>query len=269
MSLKPSSRDWQRAIADARQGLSAWHVWNLLAMTDIRQRYKRSRVGPFWITLSMAAFVGGIGLVYSTLFKQDIRTYLPYLAVNYVVWTLIQGIIMDATGVFSSSGVYLRQEAMPKTLFAMRLIMRNLIMFAHNIIIIPLVFLLFGVWPDWQMLLAIPGMIMLLVAAYPVVMLIGMISTRFRDTPVIIQNVLQIAFFLTPIMWKVDQLGAAAPFVVGLNPFAIFLRIVAEPMNGRAPSLWTWSVAILVIVLLYAITGPLFARLRARIVYWL
>lgn len=269
MSLKPSSRDWRHAKFDAKQGLSSWHVWTLLALTDVRQRYKRSRVGPFWITLSMAAFVGGIGLVYSTLFKQDIRTYLPYLAVNYVVWTLLQGIIMDATTVFTGSGVYLRQEAMPKTLFVMRLIARNLIMFAHNIIIIPIVFIIFGIWPNWATLLAIPGMILLLIATYPVVMLIGIISTRFRDTPVIIQNVLQIAFFLTPIMWKVDQLGNMAPLIVGLNPFAIFLRIIAEPLNGRMPSLWTWGVAILIIALLYAITAPLFARLRARIVYWL
>lgn len=269
MSLKPTSRHWRHAMSDATQGLSSWHVWALLALTDVRQRYKRSRVGPFWITLSMAAFVGGIGLVYSTLFKQDIRSYLPYLAVNYVVWTLILGIATDATTVFTASGVYLRQEAMPKTLFAMRLIARNIIMFAHNIIIIPIVFIIFGVWPNWAMLLAIPGFVLFLLAAYPVVLLIGMVSTRFRDTPVIIQNVLQIAFFLTPIMWKVDQLGAAAPFVVGLNPFAIFLRIIAEPLQGRVPSFWTWAVAILIIALLYLITAPLFARLRARIVYWL
>lgn len=217
----------------------------------------------------MAAFVAGIGIVYSTLFKQDIRTYLPYLAVNYVIWTLIQGIINDATTVFSASGVYLRQEAMPKTLFAMRLISRNIIMLAHNIIIIPIVFLLFGIWPSWTMLLALPGLMLLVIAAYPVVMLIGIISTRFRDTPVIIQNVLQIAFFLTPIMWRVEQLGDAAPFVVGLNPFAIFLRIIAEPLNGRAPSLWTWGVAVLMVAILYAVTAPLFARLRARVVYWL
>lgn len=269
MSLKPSLRDWRLAQSDAAQGLSSWHVWNLLAMTDIRQRYKRSRVGPFWITLSMAAFVAGIGVVYSTLFKQDIRTYLPYLAVNYVIWTLIQGIISDATTVFSASGVYLRQEAMPKTLFAMRLISRNIIMLGHNIIIVPIVFLIFGIWPSWTMFLAIPGLLLLVVAAYPVVMLIGMVSTRFRDTPVIIQNVLQIAFFLTPIMWRVEQLGDAAPFVVGLNPFAIFLRIIAEPLNGRVPSLWTWGVALLMVAVLYAVTAPLFARLRARVVYWL
>lgn len=269
MSLKPSPRDWRRASLDAAQGIAAWHVWSLLAITDIRQRYKRSRVGAFWITLSMAAFVGGIGVVYSTLFKQDITTYLPYLAINYVVWTLILGIVTDATTVFTSSGVYLRQEAMPKTLFAMRLIARNLIMFAHNIIIIPIVMIIFRVPPSWEMLLAIPGMLLLLAAAYPVVLLIGMISTRFRDTPVIIQNVLQIAFFLTPIMWRVEQLGSAAPYVVGFNPFAIFLRVVSEPLHGRIPSLWTWGVAVAMVILLYAITAPLFARLRARIVYWL
>ncbi|CAH1678042.1 O-antigen export system permease protein RfbD [Hyphomicrobiales bacterium] len=269
MSLSPTRRDWRLMLNDVVRGIAAWHVWVLLGFSDIRQRYKRSKFGQFWITLSMGIFVAGIGIVYAFLFNQPVREYLPFLAVNMVVWTLIAGIVNEATLAFVQASVYLRQEAMPKTVFILRILVRNLIAFAHNLIIIPIVWACFLVVPSPTMLLAIPGLVLMMVAAFLSAMIIGILSTRFRDLPQIIQNLLQIAFFMTPVMWRVDQMGAAAWYIVGFNPFAVFLRIVAEPLHGRIPGLATYASAFVVIAVLMLIAAPLFARFRARIVYWL
>jgi ABC-type polysaccharide/polyol phosphate export permease len=269
MSLRPSKRDWKLARSDLSSGVRAWQMWMLLGVSDIRQRYKRSRFGQFWITLSMGVFVGGIGIVYAFLFKQAVHDYIPFLAVNYVVWTLISGVIADSTTAFVQASVFLRQEALPKTAFVMRVLVRNLIAFAHNLVIIPLVFLAFGVIPSPVALLAIPGLALLLVAAFLVTLILGILCTRFRDLPQIVQNLLQIAFFVTPVMWRVDQMGGQAHLLVGLNPFAAFLRVVAEPIHGRVPGLAVYASALLVIAILVAFAWPLFARFRARIVYWL
>jgi lipopolysaccharide transport system permease protein len=269
MNLRPTHRDWRLMLNDVARGLMGWHVWSLLGISDVRQRYKRSRFGQFWITLSMGIFVAGIGVVYAFLFKQPIREYLPFLAVNMIVWTLISGIVSDATVAFVQATVFLRQEAMPKTIFVMRILVRNLIAFAHNLIIIPLVFAFFLIVPSPAALLAIPGLVLMMIAAFLVTLIVGILSTRFRDLPQIIANLLQIAFFMTPVMWRVDQMGNAAWYIVGFNPFAVFLRIVAEPLHGRIPGLATYVSAFVVIGILTAIAAPLFARFRARIVYWL
>lgn len=269
MSLSPTRRDWRLMLNDVVLGIASWHVWVLLGFSDVRQRYKRSKFGQFWITLSMGIFVAGIGVVYAFLFRQPVREYLPFLAVNMVVWTLISGIVNDATLAFVQASVYLRQEAMPKTVFILRILVRNLIAFAHNLIIIPIVFAVFLIVPSPTLLMAIPGLALMMVAAFLSAMIIGILSTRFRDLPQIIQNLLQIAFFTTPIMWRVDQMGDAAWYIVGFNPFAVFLRIVAEPMHGRIPGVATYVSAFVVIAILTLIAAPLFARFRARIVYWL
>jgi lipopolysaccharide transport system permease protein len=217
----------------------------------------------------MGLFVGGIGIVYSFLFKQAVHDYIPFLAVNYVVWTLLAGTINDSTTAFVQASVFLRQEALPKTAFVMRVLVRNLIAFAHNLIIIPLVFLAFGVIPSPVTLLAIPGLVLLLVAAFLVTVILGILCTRFRDLPQIVQNLLQIAFFVTPVMWRIDQMGGQAHLLVGLNPFAAFLRIVAEPIQGHVPGLAVYASTFVTVALLAALAWPLFARFRARIVYWL
>lgn len=269
MSLRPTSRDWSLANKDFAQGMRSWQIWTLMGVSDIRQRYKRSRFGQFWITLSMAVFVGGIGIVFSALFNQSVAEYVPYLAVNYIIWTFMSGVVSDSTTAFVQGTVFLRQENLPKSIFAMRVIVRNLIALAHNLIILPPVFLIFGVVPSWAILLAIPGLAMMLVAAFLVTLLCGILCTRFRDLPQIIANLLQLAFFLTPIMWRIDQLGDSGWWVLHLNPFAIFLRIVADPIRGYVPETLDYVSAAVVIGILLAITWPLFARFRARIVYWL
>jgi ABC-type polysaccharide/polyol phosphate export permease len=267
LSISADLKD--RAKADLFQGILRWRIWWLLGIGDIRQRYSRSRFGQFWITLSTAIFVVAIGLMYALIFKQPIREFLPYVAVNIIIWTLIAGIINESATIFTQSESFLRQEALPKTLFVMRLLVRNIMSFAHNVIIIPLVFLAMGRWPSGTWLLAPVGLFLILVAGFFMALLLGVLCTRFRDMPQIVQNFVQIAFFLTPVMWPANTLRSGLSNVVLFNPFAAFLHVAAEPLLGAVPSGATYLLTGLTIAILAALSLPLFARFRARIVYWL
>jgi ABC-type polysaccharide/polyol phosphate export permease len=267
--MLPSSGRARRAWLDLLQGFSGWRVWWLLGIGDIRQRYRRSRIGQFWITLSIAIFVVAIGVVYSALFKQPIKDYLPYLATTYVVWVLIAGIVNDSTSAFIQAEGFLRQQALPKTTFVLRVLVRNAVSFAHNIIVLPVIFLVFGVAPSWTWAAALFGLVLIAVAGFLGGLILAILCTRFRDLPQIIQNFIQVAFFISPVTWQVELLDEPVRFWVNLNPFAAFLRVVSEPLLGRLPNFTTYASAIVTIVILCAVAAPLFVRFRQRIVYWL
>jgi ABC-type polysaccharide/polyol phosphate export permease len=259
----------QRAWLDIKQGLQDWRVWWLLGIGDIRQRYRRSRMGQFWITLSIAIFIVAIGAVYSTLFKQPIQQYIPYLATTFIVWTLISGIIIDSTSAFIQAEGFLRQQALPKSTFILRVLVRNLVSFAHNIIVLPVVFLVFGIFPSWTWVAALGGLLLVIVFGFLAGLTCAILCTRFRDLPQIVQNFIQVAFFISPITWQVELLGEEARHWVILNPFAAFLRIVSEPLLGRMPDMFAYTSAILSILVLACVAWPLFSKFRQRIVYWL
>ena len=269
MSLRPKRRDLALATRDLAGGVAARDVWLLLGVNDIRQRYNRSKFGQFWITLSMAIFIAGIGLVYSVLFNQPVQEYLPMLAVNITVWTLISGVVIDSSTVFTQAAVFMRQDALPRTVFVLRLMVRNLIVLAHNLVIVPLAYLIFLVHPSWTILAAIPGLAIVLAALFFMTLILGVLSTRFRDLPQIVQNTMQLLFFVTPVMWKADQLKGGKEMVVLYNPFAALLRIVSEPILGRIPQPATYGAAIAFVLVLAVVALPFFARFRARLVYWL
>ena len=262
-------REWRLAGQDLSRCFRNWQVWALLGVSDIRLRYKRSRFGQFWITLSMAFFVAGIGAVYGGLFHQNVHEYIPYLAVNMTIWTLISTTISESCQAFIEAAPYLRQEALPKSTFIMRVLVRNMMAFGHNLIIIPLVFLVFLYAPSPVAFLAIPGLVLVLAGVFLASISLALLCTRFRDMPQIIGNLLQLAFFVTPIMWHIEQLGTNAVYIELLNPFSAFLRIVSEPLLGHVPAARTYLSVVVALGVLALVAWPCFARFRARIVYWL
>src|SRR5262249_3701008 len=142
------------ARADLAGGFTRWRLWLLLGVGDIRQRYQRSRVGQFWITISMLVTIVALGGVYSYLFRMPLREYLPWLALGIIAWGLISSMVTEACTVYTGAGIYLQQVPLPKSMFVHRMLVRNLVTFAHNMTIVPLLYLVLRISPGWPILLA-------------------------------------------------------------------------------------------------------------------
>jgi ABC-type polysaccharide/polyol phosphate export permease len=266
----PSMKEHAAAARrDLLRGFTDWRMWLLLGMNDIRQRYHRSRVGQFWITLSILVTIAALGGIYSYLFRISIREYLPPLATGIVVWALISSMVTEACHVFTGAESYLRQVPMPKSIFVHRMLVRNLVTFAHNILIAPLLYLAFGILPGWPILLAPIGLAIVTINGFWIGLLVGTLCARFRDLPQIVASLMQIAFFITPVMWRADQLPREASWVVDVNPLASLLRLVRDPLLGSVPKISTYLVGIGMMLAGCGVAIPFFARFRARIVYWL
>src|SRR5690606_1281174 len=108
------------------------HLWLLMGWAEIRQRYSRSKIGPFWLTISMGILIIALGLVYGTLFKADLKSYLPMLAVGFVFWAFISTTINDGCNAYVASAAYIRQVPLPKGIFIFQNLWRNFIILAHN-----------------------------------------------------------------------------------------------------------------------------------------
>ncbi len=257
------------ARRDVSVGLTDWRVWLLLGMNDIRQRYRRSRLGQFWITLAMAIQIGTLGFLYSYLFHLPVAQYLPYLGTSFVIWGLLSSVILEACSVFIAAEGYLRQVPMPKSVFVHRMLVRNVVTFLHNLVIIPPLYLFFHVPVSATQLLALAGILVLLLNGIWIGLFLGTVCARFRDMPQIMVSLVQIAFYLTPVMYRRVQLPSKWQGLFALNPFQSFLDIVREPMLGSPPPLIAWEISGLITIVGFAVTAVFFARFRARIIYWL
>jgi len=242
-------------------------LWTFLGWRDVAKNYSRSVLGPLWLTLSMGVTVASLGLLYSQIYKINVSEYLPFLAVGFILWNLIGGSITEACHVFSGSGHFIRQTNLPLTIYTMRLVCTQLIVFAHNFLIYIAVALIFRIWPGPIILLLLPALAIISLNCLFAGMILGPLCARFRDVPLIIASVVQVAFFLTPIIWRADLLPDRAYFVQ-YNPFYHLLEIARVPLLGGTIHTESWIVCLVMTAVHGLIAFSVFARVRSRIAYW-
>jgi lipopolysaccharide transport system permease protein len=256
------------AVRDVLDGLRLWRLACTLGWLDIKLRYRGSMLGPFWLTLSTAVMVAALGVLYAALFHMDVHDYLPFLALSQVLWGFLSTLIADGCICFSASEPLILSMRMPLSVHALRVLVRGLLILAHNVVVIVAVDLWFSVWPGAVLPMAIPGLLLWMLDAFALSLLLGAVGARFRDIPPIVASVVQIAFFVTPIIWKPEQLGERA-WVLPYNPFFSLMEVVRAPMLGHLPSGMTWIMALVYSVVLFGFSWWLFVRARGRVPFWL
>jgi ABC-2 type transport system permease protein len=257
----------KRAWTDLVDGWQRRALWGTMGLHDIRQRYRRSVIGPFWITLSMGIMIGALGLLYGTIFKQNMDDYLPYLAAGFILWGLTSSLILDGARVFIGAEGLIRQLHAPLSVHVYRLLWSNLITLAHNIWIYVIVALWYGLNPGWTALLVLPALVLLVLNGFWMSLLLGLLSARFRDIPLVAANVVQVMFFITPVIWKPDMLPGRALFL-DLNPFHHLIAILRAPLLGQVPASEHWIAVGLVTLAGWAVTLWFFSAYRWRLAYW-
>lgn len=267
MRLSSGDRNLALALKDFRDGVGGIYIWPMLGWLEIKQRYRRSVIGPFWITLSTGALVAGMGPLYGKLLNQDIASYFVFLAVSFVVWQFLANLTVESCQAFISAEGLIKQTKLPLSIHVLRVVWKNTIIFAHNLIVVLVVFVFFGFPGAQYLFLALFGVLVIAVNGIWVGTVLGLICARFRDIPQIVISIVQIALFLTPIMWKPEMLGRNR-WVADLNPLYHFLEMVRAPLLGGFPSLSNWVAVGAMTLVGYMAMLLLFSRYRARIAYW-
>lgn len=260
----------QRAGRDIVDGLRLWPVWAALAWHDIRIRYIRTMLGPLWITVSMAASVFALGLVFSNIFNTNLADYLPFLTSGLLIWGFISGILLEAANTFSSAQLIILSVSAPYSMHVYRAVLRQIIIFGHNVLVFVGVVLVVGVPVTPATLLFFPALALVCIIMAWITLVLALVGTRFRDLQPIITTILQLFFFVTPLIWDRNQLaGRAHPIWIDINPFYHLIEIMRAPMLGKMPPLLTIAAVLVMAIGGWFATYALFARFRRRIPYWL
>lgn len=257
----------QQAMTDIMDGARLYRLWSRLAFHDIRQRFRRSVLGPFWLTLSMGIMIGAMGLVFSKLFNQEIAHTLPYIAVGIIFWGLLTGCINEGTSVFISAESFIRNVPMPVSVHFYRMMARNVFIWLFNMVIYLVILASFPVELGWSFFLFFPGFVLFIVNVAWISLAAAILSTRYRDIPPVINNIIQVVFYVTPVFWSPAVMGRSFSFVV-YNPFYHLLAIVRAPLLGEWPPQESWIFCGGMAVAGMLATAWLYRRAHGRIAYW-
>jgi len=259
-------------LDDVYRSFFYMRLWLTLGWRDIRARYRRTVLGPFWTVASAAVLIFSLGGVYSILWKVDISIFLPYFSAGYIVWTLIVANTNESTAAFTAGQDIIRSYRMPYSMHILRVLWRNILVFMHALSVHLVVVLFIGAGLNWNFLLVIPGLALVVLNSLWVGIAIATICTRFRDVAQVVASIMQVMFFVTPIFWQADRISSqplAELVLVRANPLFHLVDVVRRPLIGEIPSYESYVFLTISLVVGLLAVATLMGRSYRRLSYWL
>lgn len=260
------------AVADLKTFFSSHRLWMWMAYIEIKRRYRRTLIGPFWTTLSYGILVGAIGTLWARIFNTNVQEFLPYFACGMMVWMFIATTINESCAIFVANGHLLTHTRLPYSIHIYATVLRNIIVMCHHLVVAGAVVIILGTPLSIVSALAfVIGMAFLAILLTPIALMVAVICLRFRDLPQVISSVLQICMFITPIMWPEKQFASGTQtrlYLVDLNPLYYMVSIVRDPLLGTIPPTTTYLVMIGGALIVWIPTFFIFARYRKYLVFW-
>ena len=255
-------------LLDLWRGLRLVRLWAAVAWLDVEQRYRRSVLGSLWITISLGVMIGGMGFVFAILFGQDPQQYLPYLGASMVGWNLMVTMVNEGAEVFIGSRGLLLQYNAPTSVYVFKFLSKIAINFLHSFIVVIILIAVFDVPVGYTTLLFIPAVLIFIVNGFWATIVVGFLSLKYRDLPFIVSSAMQIIFFMTPVFWRIEDLGDNT-FIFIYNPFYHFLETFRQPVLGSVPSMTSYLAVLVVTALGLGLGLAVWAYRRHRIHYYL
>jgi ABC-type polysaccharide/polyol phosphate export permease len=247
------------------------NLWKSLswAWLDTVCQYRRSRIGPLWETINVLVMLVGLTVVSSSVFGTSIFTIIGHAGIGIIVWSAIASLVIEGPGTFVRNCGYVTNSRLSIDLYVGRAVFKTLITFSHHFVIY-FIGALFGLVPIGSIaLLAIPGIALLFVNGWWVAMVLGLICARFRDLEPFVRNIMQLAFFVTPVFWNYRQIAAERRFLVAGNPLFYFIEIIRKPLLGEAPPLSFYAAVLGVTAFGYALAYYVHRRMRKQLAFYL
>ncbi|MDP2902343.1 MAG: ABC transporter permease [Methylovulum sp.] len=257
----------QPGLADIMQSLQCFRIVTFMALSDVRARYKRSVLGPLWLTLGTAGGSAGLGFIWSELLHIEAATFVPTLTAGLILWQFIAGIISESTVLFNRQASIIRNLNLPLAIHPMQLLLRHLINFAHNAPVFFIVAILLGLPMNTNAWLALPGLFLVALNLLWLALLIGLLGARFRDLEYLIATIMPLLMFISPVFYRPNYLPFSEQ-IMWFNPFSHFIEIVRSPLLGNPPPVFVVETNLLMLACGTLVTLCLFNSKRNRIAFW-
>lgn len=258
----------QKLCADIAQTICGWRFWIHLATMDVKGQYRRSFLGPIWLTLNTLVFIGAFSYIGARIFNTPVGEYILPFTIGQILFIFFSTSYNEVVYAYIASSSYIKQIPAPKLAFVFRVIARNVIIFMHSVPIIALVYIIFGDIRELDFLRALWGWGLALIFLLFSGATLALIAARYRDVPMIVSNITNLLYFITPIIWSADRLKGGEKYLLYVNPIYWLVEIIRAPLLGkRIPNeiLVAYPIGLSVLIVLSAF---LYYKFRKNIPYW-
>lgn len=257
----------REGIADVQEAWDIRQIWGNLAWFEIKARYKRTKLGPLWITLSTLIMLGAMGPLYAKLFNKEVGEYYLYISCGFIFWNYFTSNITENAKVLHESQGMVLSYGFPISMYIIKTVFRNIIVMMHNIGIVVLAIVIFSKHFGVNSLGFLAGFGLTVINMFFIGIIVSLISSRFRDMEQIIGSILTVMFFLTPILWDAKVLGASYHLLY-LNPLFCFIDAMRTPLISNEIPYYSFLCLTVLLVIVAPLAMYMLGKLKHRVALW-
>lgn len=203
--------------------------WFYLGVLDILLKYRRSIIGPWWASITSAVLIVTLSFLWSKIFNLSIQHYVPYFTIGYIIWLFFSSMVLESCTILIENSSIIKQTNIPIPSYIIRNLSKNSILLLHNSVVLIIVCFLYLDIELKNVILSIGGLLALLLITFNISIIVAIISSRYNDFSQLIINLIQVTFFLTPIIWEPSFLKDKI-WVTDLNPLFHWIEIIRGPL---------------------------------------
>ncbi len=256
------------AASDLGSGLSRYANARYLAVETVKNQYRRTVLGPWWVTVQSALYTLGLALIFGQIQGASLREFLPFVTTGYLFFLLLNGLVRAAALAFVSASSVITSTRQPLTGLILRDVTVEYLQFGHNAVILLLLYPIGLIDPHLTLLLVPLLLVVTAINAFALTCWLGPLVARYRDVGPAVMSILQVIIFFTPVFYASRGLSGAAATLIQLNPFGYFINVFRSMVLGDFPALTDLTVLGGLTIVNLVVGAVVFASTRSRIPYW-
>jgi lipopolysaccharide transport system permease protein len=238
-----------------------------LVSRELKARYRGSVLGFFWSFINPLLLLLTYTVVFTVILRNeqpDTQPFFLFLFCGILPWTWFSASLAESSGVIIGSGNLIKKVLFPAEVLPTVSVLSNL---AHFLLGLPIL-LLFLAWKGklaWTAVFLPLPIAVQLVLSLGLALFLSAITVHFRDLQNILQHVLHLWFFATPVIYSYAAIAEGTPLrrVLRLNPMTHVIVMYQQVLFQGSIDHWRGLfLALLVGIAGFAAGAFLFARLR-------
>ena len=246
-----------------------YEFWLIPSVIELKKKYKKTKIGPFWNLLSNIILMSIISLVWTQIFKIKLIDFFPHMFIGLTLWYFITEVLVGSCSLITEKYESIFQN---RDITLINLIFRNFFysffIYIHNIPVFLILFITSNNDYLINFLLLMIGIILLSLNLIWLSIVLTFIGTKYRDIKPLISVIMSGGILLTPIMWKKEMLGQFSNYIY-LNPFVYFIDVIRMPMLAEKIQFFVYWVNIFLIIIGFLFCNLIFKKYGKKIVFWI
>ncbi|OGA28623.1 MAG: hypothetical protein A3F77_11365 [Betaproteobacteria bacterium RIFCSPLOWO2_12_FULL_67_28] len=231
-------------------------------------RYQRTALGFLWTLLNPLLTMTVTAVVFSMVLRIEMRAYAIFLLAGSIPWLCFSNTVLQSVGIFINNEGLIKKVYVPKLIFPAALATSALLDSVLSACALLLIVIVLGAQLSVHLLFLPVAFVLLYLFASSVGLLISVATVYFRDLQYVATHLLQLAYFLTPVLYPLDLIPPKFHGLYALNPMVPFVELFRAPIyRNQLPDAAVIASACVIGVATLAVALTVFRRYEDRLVF--